>query len=923
MSDFVVLSKEDFEAILPKNSLVIDVRNCNEYVYQLNTKNSKVDIRIYSTVDKSTNRTRPIGSDAIRIVFWDNVSDRPIGKGKRIHRVERATTIKERIQQRIDEFFDTANDLDIVDFDYVKAVLLESSWNSFALSLLESFKRYKSLTDKQLAYVLGTTNPKGKPTFEAQVLKNKPDFRETYLDCPDEEDSDDGKMVEKEKKNISNNTSKTKDEPLSQNEADRAREEMLLVSRGNDSDNIYKDVERVEMAEIVSTKKYEDHKYSFDSFNIVQSMVFPRRADDNNFVISANTSAGKTICAEMMMDSTLAQSKRVVYMSPLKSLTQEKYDDWQKRFPKENICILTGDYVLSEKRKQEISESRIIVMTSEMVDSRTRRMETEKNYWLKEVGLLVVDESHILTTERGHAVESGIMRFTKINSDAQVCFLSATMPNVDQLGSWLSSLNSKKTIVIHSDWRPVELQKEIIGHPVIQGGRGYPDYWATQEAKRSIAVDVVMSKPEEKFLVFCHDKNTGRDMVKRLQSAGEKTVTFHNADLDLNERLEVESKFSDRTNGIRVLVSTSTLAWGRNLPARNVVIVGVHRGLNEVDELDIIQMAGRAGRYGIDDAGFVFLICPEGSEHRWQQVFTNPRPVVSVLNNHNILAFHVISEIASKEIDDVNTLMKWYSRSLAAKQNYKSFSTIDAEALMKDLEKMEMIKFSGIKPFVTGLGRTCSWLYFSPYDVYAWYKNFKLLFEGRKANPNNVYSEPTPAVGVDDLTLSWAIGDIPSNDLGYVSSDLKSHADDFKWRLRNRGIHCSDAVGTVMAVYSSLSNEEENGNGLMKALKRGIVFDIERQVNAFSLIDEMYAKWEKKELWQTLAARVKYGISDEIAPLCKLSGVGAKKATKLFQAGIKSLKDVADKKNRKKLLKVFAPTTATKVQKEASELISQ
>ena len=108
----------------------------------------------------------------------------------------------------------------------------------------------------------------------------------------------------------------------------------------------------------------------------------------------------------------------------------------------------------------------------------------------------------------------------------------------------------------------------------------------------------------------------------------------------------------------------STLAWGRNLPARNVVITGVHRGLTEVDELDIIQMAGRAGRYGIDDAGFVYLIIPERSTPQWKYTFENPRPVKSVINEKEILAFHVLAEIQNG-VSSEKGVFRWYKRSLA------------------------------------------------------------------------------------------------------------------------------------------------------------------------------------------------------------------------------------------------------------------
>jgi replicative superfamily II helicase len=572
------------------------------------------------------------------------------------------------------------------------------------------------------------------------------------------------------------------------------------------------------------------------------------------------------------MDYIMRNGKVVLYASPLKALTQEKYDDWQKRFPNKKIAILTSDYVLSEGRKKELAQSEIIVLTSEMLDSRTRRMESEKNYWLMKAGLLIVDESHILSISgRGHAVETGIMRFTKLNSRCRILFLSATMPNVNELGEWLTSLNGKKTRVIFSQWRPVELQFHYNEYPISINNWGHEDYWASQEKKRSMAVEIALSKPDEKFLIFCHDKSTGRNIVSRLRKAGIENAVFHNADLDLKERLDIENSFQDRKGGIRVLVSTSTLAWGRNLPARNVIIVGVHRGLDEVDQLDIIQMAGRAGRHGIDDEGHVYLIIPEGSTQAWQEVFRNPRPVTSVLNNHTALAFHVLAEIHSREIDSVHSLMRWYSRSLACRQGVYPFSTEDARALMEDLEKMEMIGYSGVKPFVTGLGKVSAWLYFSPYDIYAWYKNFKLVIERDL---------------LDDITLAWALGDIPSNDLGYIPKEVREDCYEWRWILRNRGIQASDALPSIVAINHALTGVDMDSEiGLLKAIRRGIIFDIDRVVSALSLIDEMYAKWGKRELWSSLPIRIKYGIPDEMVKLVKIPGIGGKRARKLWDKG--------------------------------------
>lgn len=530
--------------------------------------------------------------------------------------------------------------------------------------------------------------------------------------------------------------------------------------------------------------------------------------------------------------------KKIIYTSPLKSLSNEKFEDWKKRFPDKTIIMLTGDTLYSgferEKQMKACMKADIIICTSELLDSCTRRGINEKTLWLSYVGLLVTDESHVISTSRGSAIESGIMSFSKLNPKAKILFLSATMPNVSELGGWLTKLNKKETEVIYCDWRPVELQMHYEEYYVARYPSGHEDYWGSQENKRSKAVKIAMSKPDEKFLIFCHDKGTGRDIVKRLEQQGEQAF-FHNADLKVKERLHMETKFQDKEDGLRILVSTSTLAYGRNLPARNVIIVGVNRGLNEVDELDIIQESGRAGRLGLDDIGHVFLVIPEGSTETWKYIFKNPRSINSVMNNHHTLAFHILAEIQNKEVWDTRSLLSWYERTLAHHQNIKPFNEEDAIGLISDLERMEMISGSDrSKLFITNLGKVSAWLYYSPYDVYDWYKNFKKIFDEN--------------IELDDLTLAWALTDIESNNMGYIPKDIAGECEDFRWRLKNRNITASDAIPNTVAAFSALTGKKEK-QGLLIALSRNLIFDIDRIKQALSLIDTRHAKWDKEELW--------------------------------------------------------------------------
>jgi replicative superfamily II helicase len=881
---YVEISEEDVKSIFKEmkvDAFIQDIPRCYELVWNISTKNPKIQVRIYSSIDHVTRKSRSVGEDAIRLVFWSVPGKHPIGKGRRIYRVTSTQSIKERISKQIEDFMSKASTVQLTDWDYVRAVLNagKNGKSGFVDSLIESLEKYKRLTDGQLSYVLGKENPKGFDTIEEKLKKGGWEY---------------SPILEDEKSTPALTPTPTEKAPrIVEKQAPGGINEAIKV------------LSDVPNMTLMTTANYPCYK--FTHFNPIQTITFPFKGEDVNLVIGANTSAGKTVCAELLMDETLKQGKRVIYLSPLKSLTQEKYEDWKERFRGFNISILTGDYVLSKEKSEELQGSRIIVMTSEMTDSRTRRMEAERNYWLKEVGLVVVDETHILTTDRGHAVESGIMRFTSINREARILFLSATMPNVDQLGVWLKSLNGKETKVIFSTWRPVELQYHYVEYPVPISRWGGADYKQTQFLKKKAAIDIVTSKSEEKFLIFCHDKNTGHSIVGMLKEEGIESQ-FHNADLDLKERLETESSFEQRQGGLRVLVSTSTLAWGRNLPARNVIVVGIHRGLEEVDELDIIQMAGRAGRYGIDPEGHVFLIIPSGSTESWKEIFKNPRPVTSILNNHHVLAFHVLAEIQNRVVIDPTSLLRWYSRSLAYMQE-KKFSLEDAKALLDDLEKMEMVINQGNYYTLTGLGKTSGWLYYSPYDVYAWYKNFNAIFKPIDGK----------TIPMDDLTLAWAVTDIPNNNWGYIPKDVASECEELRWQLKNRGVQASDSIHFSLAALKCLQGIEVN-NGSLKANCRSVKYDIRRVVQALSTMDGVYAKWEKKSLWKVLGARVTYGIPEEMVELTRLSGIGGVKARKMWEMGIHTLQDVTEHTDL--LKRMFIPTMIHKIRKEAKVLLN-
>ena len=342
-----------------------------------------------------------------------------------------------------------------------------------------------------------------------------------------------------------------------------------------------------ETTNLISTCDYPYAKFPFDKFNPVQSSIFDIYNKDANFIIAASTSAGKTITAEMIMAYGIRElGGKALYLAPLRALAQERSDDWKSNhhFADQKLSILTGDYRLTESRRKELDESNIIIMTSEMLNSRARNYKSENNAFLKTINTLVVDESHLIgVLGRGDHLESGIMKFTEVNPDCRLVFLSATMPNVGEIGEWLSELNGRITYVLESNYRPCKLNI----HHVKYWDKPF-SYEDNEREKIEEAIRIYNHHSNDKFIMFVHTKRTGDMLASSLKQLGIQ-CEYHNADLNKEKRIDIEKRFREDPK-LRVVVATSGLAQGLNMPARRVVIVGVHRGINEVEPHDIHQM---------------------------------------------------------------------------------------------------------------------------------------------------------------------------------------------------------------------------------------------------------------------------------------------------------------------------------------------
>lgn len=643
--------------------------------------------------------------------------------------------------------------------------------------------------------------------------------------------------------------------------------------------------------DLAPTSYYKHAKWSFEKFNPVQSRILEVCHEDANIIVAAKTSAGKTVIAEMFIAQEIKErGGKGMFLAPLRALAQEKIDQWcdpDYHFSGQNISICTGDYRITPQRQKELEQSNIIIMTSEMLNHRARNIKSEKSKYLEDIGTLVVDESHLLTVPgRGEHLEVGLMKFSKINPSCRIVLLSATMPNVGQIAEWMAgSLNQKKTYVLDSSYRPVPLG---IHYENYDDDAGYYD--AVERNKIDKAMDIILDYPDDKFLVFSHTKRTGELMTKTLKANG-ITAEFHNADLKKDERVSLERRFK-AAGDLRVVVATPTLAWGVNMPARRVIILGIHRGNELVEPYNITQMVGRSGRLGIDPMGDAYILLPNSQARTQMDRLKTPQRIVSkLIEDPKNLAFHLVSEIYQGEISNYDDIKKWYERSLAHNQS-KHLGDTMLKVIFDDLKKYEIVYENDGVLEVSSVGKVSSIFYCCPFDIASLRRNMYFLFKsGDESN---------------ELKVAVALANTYGNRTLIANTAEKSEIAPFDIKLRrelgseykflNEG--CKKAI---LAYYNLLNGV---GSMALAGFQRGIQSDFERLEQVLCALDTMSGKWGKEKFFHDLGSRIKHGVPSHLVQLCQIPNIGKVRAKKLWDLGYKNVGDVAkeDVAKLKKLL---------------------
>ncbi len=193
-------------------------------------------------------------------------------------------------------------------------------------------------------------------------------------------------------------------------------------------------------------KPKKNFKFKLDKF---QERSILCLENQQSLLVSAHTSAGKTVVAEYAIAMCLQNKKKVIFTSPIKALSNQKFRDFKEEFNEENVGLMTGDNLINPS-------ANCLVMTTEIL----RNILYEKNdRILKNIEWVIFDEIHYIKEKsRGIVWEETIILLPK---EIKCLFLSATIPNSVEFASWIFQLKEQPVNIIYTQERPVPINHSV------------------------------------------------------------------------------------------------------------------------------------------------------------------------------------------------------------------------------------------------------------------------------------------------------------------------------------------------------------------------------------------------------------------------------------------------------------------------------
>jgi helicase len=419
------------------------------------------------------------------------------------------------------------------------------------------------------------------------------------------------------------------------------------------------------------------------TLNQAQAEVVPEiLGHDQNLLVVAPTGAGKTMMGMVAsLRAVVQQGRKAAWLVPQRSLADEldrELASWRAKGLR--VERLSGEYATDMTR---IRDADMWVATTEKFEALCRTAALREA--LAEVGVLVVDEIHLLgDATRGPVLEALLTRIGGGVAETRIMGLSATVANAEQIADWLGAK------LIRSSWRPSRLTWQL---PVIPA---QTDFAVTEVARTRLAAEIagLVTRDGGSVIVFCGSKRNVRrtalviaasrgvnvsgvqqsDARRLEQICREARIGLHYAGWD--HRRESERAFRARETD--VLIATSTVSAGVNLPARAVIIADTQIGLETLDVATVQQMFGRAGRVGAgEDTGWAFLIVDERERVGWQAKLVAGHTVRSQILGS--LPDHVLGEAVQQQRTTFLTARdaeQWWVHTLAYHQGRRSTAAL-------------------------------------------------------------------------------------------------------------------------------------------------------------------------------------------------------------------------------------------------------
>jgi len=484
-------------------------------------------------------------------------------------------------------------------------------------------------------------------------------------------------------------------------------------------------------------------EYELDPFQ--QEGIY-RIYKNENILITAHTGSGKTVLAIYAIAHCLKNNKKVLYTSPTKSLSNQKYAEFIEKFGNNgSVGIMTGDIKMNP-------DAQCVIMTTEILRNILYR-ETETNadintnslISIKDVGAVIFDEVHYINDpDRGKVWEETIILLPK---EITLVMLSATIDKPEVFASWIGNIKEKPISLIPTSHRVVplkhyfwksyvfdnngkdDLRWELL--EILDDKGKFKNYDIMKKNYKIHDINKLMDKLVEYlvhqnyipalFFKFSRKKceticKTVRKSLLTHEEVAEINNLFNHYMKDYKKIYEILPQYQDvykqllkgvvyhhsglipilkeiieilYSKGlVKILFATETFAIGVNMPTKTVLFSDLgkfdNKGMRSLRTDEYLQMSGRAGRRGLDKFGSVIILPTMEllDENSIKSMITGKSPM---LNSKFKLTYQFVLKTLSLEHFDISTFL---SKTLIMNEN-------DKRALSTYFEKIDLEKKLG------------------------------------------------------------------------------------------------------------------------------------------------------------------------------------------------------------------------------------